>query len=416
MTVPHMFGSIVRRLADVAAATLAAVCIAALCAVWLAAPAAAAPDGGASTTIEGAPSVAAGPFEVEGPAESYSWDGSRLSITGEGVTIVGMTASEPGDVVVASAVERIGLGTGVRIDTLEVERSVRLETSGAGNSVAVWKSDRDDAIGGTGSIVLGSVERSIDVYGSVSVRLEGAVGGMFVWEGATLAILPSARIEGPLTVLGGILDLSQIPIGEPVPARGISVGNSGQTFAVAAPFGATDLDQLLTFDYLSVNDSTPVYEDGEEIGSLRKDGSFSITATRTVVFEGFGGAVLAVEQVPLFSAAAAPEAAAPEGYRFLGWDVPFDHIEQDLTVVAEFEKLPVPAPAPESGSGPASTSSGGGPSSPSDALPPSRYTPAKRVLAATSDDAAAFTLAMVAASSASLVVAAAAVHRRVRRS
>lgn len=410
MTAPRIFESIVLRPSTAVAAALVAVCLAVLCATWQAVPAAAAPDG-VEPTVEGSPPVDAGPFEVEGPAASFSWDGSRLSITGEGVSIVGMAASGPGDVFVASAVERVGIGSGVRIDTLEVERSVRLETSGEGNSVGVWESDRDDAVGGTGSIALGSAERSIDVYGSVSVRLEGAVGGMFVWESATLALVPGARIEGPLTVLGGVLDLSQVPVGEPVPARGVSVGNPSQTFAIAAPFGATSLDQLLAYDYLSVNDSTPVYEDGEEIGSLRKDGSFLITATRTVTFEGFGGTVLAVEQVPLFDAAVPPEVTAPEGYRFVGWDAPFDHVERDLTVTAEYERLP--EPVPEAGAGPAPVSPGGR-SSPG-TLPPSRYTPAKRVLAATGDDAAMLSLALGATGAVSLAIAAAAA-RRVRRS
>lgn len=411
MTASRVFEPILRCSSTVAAA-LAAVCLAALCATLAAVPAVAAPGDGAASVAEDRLPAAAGPFEVEGPAASYTWDGSRLSITGDGVSIVGMAGSGPGDVVVAAAVERVGIGAGVRIGTLEVERSVRLETSGAGSSVAVWKSDRDDAVGGTGSIALGSVERSIDVYGSVAVSVEGPVGGVFVWEEATLVLVPGARIAGPLTVLGGVLDLSQVPVGEPVPARGVSVGNPGQTLAIAAPFGATGLDQLLVFDLLSVNDSTPVYEDGEEIGSLRKDGSFLVTATRTVAFEGFGGTVLAVEQVPLFGAATAPGVAAPEGYRFVGWDAPFDRVERDLTVKAEFEKLPSPAPAEGE---PASSSPGGGPRPSSGDVPPSRYTPARHALAATGDAAATPVPAIAAACSASLAIAASIARRRGRR-
>lgn len=415
MTASRMFASIVRRRAAACAAVLAAVCLAALCAACPSATAIAAPNGSSSTPDEDSSPSAAGPFEVEGPAASYSWDGLRLSITGEGVSIVGMAGSEPGDVYVASAVERVGIGAGVHIGTLEVARSVRLETSGGGNSVDVWMSDRDDAVGGSGSIALGSVERSVDIYGSVSVRLEGAIGGVHVWEHATLAVLPSARIEGSLTVFGGVLDLSQVPLGEPVPVLGVSVGNPGQTFAIAAPFGATRLDQLLGYEYLSVNDSTSVYEDGEEIGALREDGSFLITATRTVTFEGFDDAVLAVEQVPLFGAAAPPEAVAPDGYRFIGWDVPFDYVDEDLTVRAEFEKLPASASRPEAGSGVASSPSEGGSSSSMRAVPPSRYTSAKHVLAATDDGDQVPVLATVAACAASLAAAAAGMRHSGRR-
>ncbi|MFR9167678.1 MAG: hypothetical protein ACLVKI_03220 [Gordonibacter urolithinfaciens] len=42
----------------------------------------------------------AGPFDVEGPADAYAWDGAVLSVTGDGVTIAGMadlTSAAMGD-------------------------------------------------------------------------------------------------------------------------------------------------------------------------------------------------------------------------------------------------------------------------------------------------------------------------------
>ena len=103
----------------------------------------------------------------------------------------------------------------------------------------------------------------------------------------------------------------------------------------------------MTLDHLFVNGGdTAIVEDGERVGTLQDDGSFLITATRTVTFAGWEGKVLATEEVPLFSAATAPEVVAPEGYRFTGWDVDFSHVVQDLAVTAQFEKLPDP-PQPE---------------------------------------------------------------------
>ena len=157
-------------------------------------------------------------------------------------------------------------------------------------------------------------------------------------------------------------------------------------------------------------------EDGERVGTLQDDGSFLITATRTVTFTGWEGQVLATEEVPLFSAATAPDVEAPEGYRFTGWDVDFSHIVQNLTVTARFEKLPDPAPQPEPAPAPPTGGSGAPSAAPaSTSVPASRYYPAPKKLAATGD-AAGWGLGAIAAAgsaaAATAVVAAAAGKRR----
>lgn len=95
-----------------------------------------------------------------------------------------------------------------------------------------------------------------------------------------------------------------------------------------------------------------MFSDGEEVGVLLRDGTIHYTATRTVTFEGWGGAVLQTENVRLFQPAVAPaDVAAPEGYAFVGWDRGFSRIDRDLTVKALFEAVPAPEPDPNAGGG-----------------------------------------------------------------
>lgn len=64
----------------------------------------------------------ANPFEVAGPADAYTWDGTTLHVTGADVTLTGMAAaSDPaaGDVTVEAG-GSLAVGAGVRIGTLAV--------------------------------------------------------------------------------------------------------------------------------------------------------------------------------------------------------------------------------------------------------------------------------------------------------
>ncbi|WP_080803409.1 hypothetical protein [Arabiibacter massiliensis] len=313
--------------------------------------------------LPGAASAATeGPFDVSGPKSSYLWDGSTLTISGDGVAIEGMSSPDApaGAVVVNANVSKVGIGSNVRIGTLTVKRSTTFVVTGTDNEVVQVDTARDDAVGGDGKITLETDEAAIDVFNSATVRVDGEIMGAYVWQKATLVLGPQAKVTGSITALGGILDLSQVAIGQPIPVGGVSVGTEA-TLALAAPFGATDLHQLLAYDddRLFVNEPTPVYEDGENIGTLNKDGSFNITATREVAFVGFDGAPLATETVKLFGAATAPKVTAPDGYEFAGWDRAFDYVTENMTVAAQFDEIPAPAPAPDNGgtaSGSASSS------------------------------------------------------------
>lgn len=65
----------------------------------------------------------ANPFEVAGPADAYTWDGTTLHVTGMDVAVTGMAAaSDPaaaGDVTVEAG-GSLAVGAGVRIGTLAV--------------------------------------------------------------------------------------------------------------------------------------------------------------------------------------------------------------------------------------------------------------------------------------------------------
>lgn len=239
----------------------------------------------------------ANPFEVAGPADAYTWDGTTLHVTGADVTLTGMAAAS------------------------------------------------DSA----------------------------AAGDVTVESGGSLAVGAGVRI-GTLAVAGGTLDLSAVVAGEPLKVDACSLGG-GALGTLVAPFGATSLAQLVDAGSLVASDGMNVVEDGERIGTLRSDGSFAITATRAVTFVGWDGAVLETQEVPLFSAAVAPEVASPDGFAFTGWDRPFDRVVEDATVTALFapepapDPQPAPAPDPQPESAPAPSSSSGSASSSGIAAP-----------------------------------------------
>ena len=62
--------------------------------------------------------------------------------------------------------------------------------------------------------------------------------------------------------------------------------------------------------------------------------------TYQVTFLGWENEVLDVQTVAYGNAATAPKDPSHEGYDFMGWDKPYDHITGDLTVTALFEPIP----------------------------------------------------------------------------
>ncbi|RDB60806.1 hypothetical protein C1878_13245 [Gordonibacter sp. 28C] len=338
----------------------------------------------------------AGPFDVEGPSDAYAWDGSTLSVTANGVAIVGMadpSSGSTGDVSVAAGVNYLDVGSNVRIDTLTMAGTTGLRLAGSGNEVGAWNMVRNAGVSGEGAVTLGAVQQPLEVLPSATVVLAGGAPAVSIWAGGTLVLDPASSL-GTITHFGGTLDLSRIPLGSPLSIVGYSVGGQ-QTFnTIVAPFGATRLSELLAVNNLFVNGGdTAIMEDGERVGTLQDDGSFLITATRTVTFVGWDGQVLDTQTVPLFGAAAAPDVSAPEGYRFTGWDRDFSYITQNVTVAAQFEKLPEPAPQPT----PTPAQPSGGNAATASAAKTSKYLPAPSKLAATGDAGSPIGLAVGAA-------------------
>ena len=208
---------------------------------------------------------------------------------------------------------------------------------------------------------------------ALALALRQLHGDVTVEAGGSLAVGAGVRI-GTLAVAGGTLDLSAVAAGEPLAVDACSLGG-GALGTLVAPFGATSLAQLVDAGSLVASDGMNVVEDGERIGTLRSDGSFAITATRAVTFVGWDGAALETQEVPLFSAAVAPEVASPDGFAFTGWDRPFDRVVEDATVTALFapepapDPQPAPAPDPQPESAPAPSSSSGSASSYGTAAP-----------------------------------------------
>ena len=67
--------------------------------------------------------------------------------------------------------------------------------------------------------------------------------------------------------------------------------------------------------------------------------SESENETFTVTFIDYDGTVLKEETVKKGESATAPEVAERKGYKFLGWSQEFDVVEEDLTIMAQYEEI-----------------------------------------------------------------------------
>lgn len=62
---------------------------------------------------------------------------------------------------------------------------------------------------------------------------------------------------------------------------------------------------------------------------------------KTVTFVDWNGEILKTQQVTIGEAATAPSDPVRNGYNFIGWDVDFSNVTEDLTVTAQYELIPV---------------------------------------------------------------------------
>ena len=273
----------------------------------------------------------AGPFEVEGPASSYDYVDGALVISGEGVSITGMAdppSAEANNVTVNKGVQSVSIGPDVSIATMQDNAATSYPIVGTGNSVDRWANSNVTHIDGTGFISIGEAMRDVSIT-NATVEIRRGAQEINVYGTGTIMLGDQAEGIGMLSVYGGTLDLSELHIGQPILSYGYSLGAAGAQTRVVVPFGTESLSQLLQAPNAFVRmDDIPVFSDGEEVGVLLRDGTIHYTATRTVTFEGWGGAVLQTENVRLFQPAVAPaDVAAPEGYAFVGWDRDFSRID-----------------------------------------------------------------------------------------
>lgn len=282
----------------------------------------------------------AGPFEVEGPAGAFSYKDSTLTISGEGVTIVGTNASSSAarNVHIKSGVSGITLGPNVEIGSLTDEHSTTITVEGGNNSIASLSSQRDTRFNGTGSVVIGTCSSPFDVT-EANVTIASQALSVLMWRDSTVTLEPGAKVAA-ISQFGGTLDLSRLSEANGVDMIGYSIGSASARVDIIVPFGTIDVNDLLHAEGRPINsDAIDVYSNGELVGLLQQNGKILYTATRTVVFVGWDGRVLESESVCLFQSAVPPDVADRPGYEFVGWDRAFDHVEEDMTVVAVFEPI-----------------------------------------------------------------------------
>lgn len=318
--------------------------------VFFAAVSLAAADPLAACAVD-ARSVDAGPFAVEGPKGSYRYEDSRLVVSGEGVTVVGMNGegySDGNSIRVENGVSKLTFGSGVAVATLTDEGSTALWLEGGGNSIAELDNARGIDIKGPGSLTVGRCADQIDVS-EATVTLVSEMVGAIVWQGGTLVLEPGSRAAF-LMVHGGTLDLSRVGSGPKPLFEDCTIGKGSDPTSLIVPFGTESIDDLMGAVNRFVGGTVDVRSDGELVGVLKDDGTIYYTATRTVTFTGFDGAVLKTESVRLFQSAEAPDVPEQQGFRFAGWDRGFERVTQDMIVAAVFEPVgdgsPDEAPVP----------------------------------------------------------------------
>lgn len=83
---------------------------------------------------------------------------------------------------------------------------------------------------------------------------------------------------------------------------------------------------------------------GTEIdaGYVGVSGSVYPLPKYTVTFKDYNGTVLKTEQVESGKAATAPTSPTRSGYKFTGWNQPFENVISDMTVTAQYQKLTGP--------------------------------------------------------------------------
>ena len=95
--------------------------------------------------------------------------------------------------------------------------------------------------------------------------------------------------------------------------------------------------------YLSYNnaDDDIINIDFEPVEFAIQNGAVTVAGaqpeTHTVTFVDWDGTVIDAQEVEFGADAAAPEAPVREGYTFIGWDVDFTNVTEDITVTAQYE-------------------------------------------------------------------------------
>lgn len=65
------------------------------------------------------------------------------------------------------------------------------------------------------------------------------------------------------------------------------------------------------------------------------------SSLRTVTFVDWDGTILKTQTVEVGGSATAPENPERNGYNFIGWDIDFTNVVEDLTITAQYELIPV---------------------------------------------------------------------------
>lgn len=168
---------------------------------------------------------------------------------------------------------------------------------------------------------------------SISVRGKNTSTAEITWSQPSI---PAGALINSCTLTGSASSFTTGNKGATLSINNTSV-NSGSTFTINLGTNINTTSTTASFKGAHNQTNTSV-----TLSNLVYTVDYTDPSSlRTVTFVDWDGTILKTESVSVGSAATAPADPERTGYTFIGWDVDFSNVVDDLTVTAQYEFIPV---------------------------------------------------------------------------
>lgn len=168
---------------------------------------------------------------------------------------------------------------------------------------------------------------------SISVRRATTKTANITW---TKPTIPDGAIINSCVLTGNASSFTTGDRGATLSINGASVSsNSSFTINLGTDINITSIQASFTGRHKQTNTSVT-------LSNLIYTVDYIDTSSlRTVTFVDWDGTILKTENVEIGSAAIPPTDPVRDGYNFIGWDIDFSNVTENLTVTAQYELIPV---------------------------------------------------------------------------